>query len=389
MKRTISLAALALVLVLAVGCAPKDLPMDQFSFGLPQVELEVEIPLEVPLTLPQIKGLAVEAVSASTLVEARLEGDLLTLTGTGETQGELVTLNLSAPGYNPASVQLIAAVALHPMELAILGPAETEDVLLDNPLHLEVEKGEQLVLPLSAPLGASLTTQVEGTAVTAAIQGESLVLTAVEDGEAGILVDAALGLHQPAQAQLTVVVKLKLPPPVSPATGNGGAGQPQQGAAAPQTEAPPAPAKKLNQQPSTDWADTSTYSQAAGEIVALVNAQRAAAGLSPLTQLSGVNILAAVRAREAAEFWSHQRPDGRDFDTIFGDNAMSYSHLGENLHAGNYASAGSGTASAVVDAFMASPDHRANILRPAFTGIGVGVYFDGSEYFFCQLFVAL
>jgi uncharacterized protein YkwD len=36
---------------------------------------------------------------------------------------------------------------------------------------------------------------------------------------------------------------------------------------------------------------------------------------------------------------------------------------------------------------MDSPGHRANILRPVFTETGIGVWRDGDQYYFTQLFM--
>ena len=96
-----------------------------------------------------------------------------------------------------------------------------------------------------------------------------------------------------------------------------------------------------------------------------------------------VDTPAMLRAEEADTLWSHTRPDGSGFNTIFAQVGLSYPGVGENLFSANAFL----SAREVVDAWMNSPDHRRNILDGRFTGIGIGVY-EGSEYtYWCQLFV--
>ena len=101
--------------------------------------------------------------------------------------------------------------------------------------------------------------------------------------------------------------------------------------------------------------------------IALVNAQRAAAGVGALVVNDGLNQAAAVRAAEASVKFSHTRPNGQDWWTV--NSAIMW---GENL-AMLY-----NTADSVVTAWMNSPTHAANIMNPAFTKVGVAVYQDSS-----------
>lgn len=116
-----------------------------------------------------------------------------------------------------------------------------------------------------------------------------------------------------------------------------------------------------------------------------VNAQRAAAGLSVLTYRSDIEAYAAIRAQEIVEKWDHTRPDGRAFYTVFTDSGKRYIKVGENLAKG---SAGNlGTANQVVNAWMGSPGHRANILNPDFKGMAVSLYVNNGIYYWAQLFI--
>lgn len=117
------------------------------------------------------------------------------------------------------------------------------------------------------------------------------------------------------------------------------------------------------------------------EVVALVNAERAKEGLSPLTIDSKVQAAAQVRAKESKQLFSHTRPDGTSFATALKEQNVSYKGAGENIAWGQK------TPEAVMKAWMNSSGHRANIMNPNFTTIGVGYYVDSNRTpYWCQLF---
>lgn len=111
----------------------------------------------------------------------------------------------------------------------------------------------------------------------------------------------------------------------------------------------------------------------ASEVLRLTNLERAKEGLSPL---SGSNVIlrqaADKRAAEAIDNWSHTRPNGEECFTVFKEFGITeYRMVGENLYYGSI-----GTPEDAVNSWMNSPGHRANILRPNFTHLGVGVAVD-------------
>ena len=73
---------------------------------------------------------------------------------------------------------------------------------------------------------------------------------------------------------------------------------------------------------------------------------------------------------------THTGSDGSDAGTRIGRAGYSAGTWGENV------AAGYGSASSVVDGWMNSSGHRANILNGAFTQIGVAVAYsaDGTAY---------
>ena len=120
----------------------------------------------------------------------------------------------------------------------------------------------------------------------------------------------------------------------------------------------------------------------ASQVVALVNAERAKYGLSALKVGSRVQQAAQVRAKETVQSFSHTRPNGSSFSTALTEAGVSYTRSGENI------AYGQSTPQQVVQAWMNSSGHRANILNENFTTIGVGYTVSGGTAYWAQLFTA-
>ncbi|WP_379150678.1 CAP domain-containing protein [Paenibacillus sp. sgz5001063] len=104
------------------------------------------------------------------------------------------------------------------------------------------------------------------------------------------------------------------------------------------------------------------------QIVTLVNKERAAAGLSPVTALASLNKVAAAKATDmrSNQYFSHTSPTyGSPFD-MMSSFGVSYQYAGENIAMGQK------TPQEVMTAWMNSTGHRANILSANFNYIGVG-----------------
>ncbi|MGZ4650234.1 MAG: CAP domain-containing protein [Kineosporiaceae bacterium] len=102
----------------------------------------------------------------------------------------------------------------------------------------------------------------------------------------------------------------------------------------------------------------------------LVNTERASAGCVPLRSNPVLVGVARAHSRDMAVrgYFSHASQDGRTpFDRM---RAAGYSGglMGENI------AAGQPTAAAVMDAWMHSPGHRANILNCGYRAVGIGVF---------------
>lgn len=112
------------------------------------------------------------------------------------------------------------------------------------------------------------------------------------------------------------------------------------------------------------------------EVLRLVNVERAAVGLGSLSLDSALCSIADVRAVEIITKFDHTRPNGTRCFTAMDEAGYSYSAAGENI-AYNYPSPES-----VMNAWMNSSGHKANILSASFGRLGVGIAKDarGSLY---------
>ncbi|MGP4076261.1 CAP domain-containing protein [Halobacillus sp. K22] len=121
------------------------------------------------------------------------------------------------------------------------------------------------------------------------------------------------------------------------------------------------------------------------EVVDLVNEERAAEGLEPLEMFNRLSGLAVVKSQDMAEknYFSHTSPTyGSPFE-MMDEFDFTYWAAGENIAAGQR------TPEEVVEGWMNSEGHRANILNDQFTHIGVGYIEDAGRYgtYWTQLFM--
>lgn len=146
---------------------------------------------------------------------------------------------------------------------------------------------------------------------------------------------------------------------------------------APETNAPETNAPETNA-PETDGSQDVS---AAKKVADLVNQERAKAGLSPLEVKVNLQTAAQVRAKEIEKSFSHTRPNGSSFSTVLAENGVDYRGSGENIAWGQR------SPEEVMNGWMNSEGHRANILNKNFKYIGVGYHVNsnGTGYW-TQLF---
>lgn len=113
------------------------------------------------------------------------------------------------------------------------------------------------------------------------------------------------------------------------------------------------------------------------QVLALVNEERSAAGCSPVTANDRLTRAADDYSDVMADsgVMSHTGPDGSTMASRVEAAGYQWSTLGENI------ARGQADAASVMDSWMNSPGHRANILNCSFKELGVGVHFgDGGPW---------
>jgi uncharacterized protein YkwD len=100
------------------------------------------------------------------------------------------------------------------------------------------------------------------------------------------------------------------------------------------------------------------------------NSQRRDNGLPALAENKKLDAAAMVKAQDmfAKQYFAHESPTGAGPSDLAEDVNYEYLAIGENLALGNF-----GDDAALVQAWMDSPGHRANILNKKYTEIGVAV----------------
>lgn len=154
----------------------------------------------------------------------------------------------------------------------------------------------------------------------------------------------------------------------------------------PETEAPETNTPETNtpetNAPETEAPETDKEELSfAEQVVQLVNEERTKVGLGEVTLDEAIASAAEIRAKEIEISFSHIRPDGRSFSSVLTDNGIKFKGSGENIAWGQK------TPEEVMNAWMNSDGHRANILNPNYKKLGVGVYQNSrGRIFWTQLF---
>ncbi|MGF1429910.1 CAP domain-containing protein, partial [Kitasatospora sp. LaBMicrA B282] len=155
-----------------------------------------------------------------------------------------------------------------------------------------------------------------------------------------------------------------LPTPSTPAATASPSASTAAPTTAPPTTAAPTPtaAPRAAEQPST-----ANYAQ---QVLDLVNVQRSQHGCGPLTANSKLQAAAQGQSDDMAarQFFDHTNPDGAGPQQRIEAAGYQWSSWGENIARGQ-ADPGS-----VMDSWMNSQGHRANILNCDFKEMGVGIH---------------
>lgn len=105
------------------------------------------------------------------------------------------------------------------------------------------------------------------------------------------------------------------------------------------------------------------------EVIRLTNEKRSQAGLLPLSENPILSAAAQAKGADMLnrDYWAHIAPDGTQPWKFFIDFGYKYRYAGENL-ARDFSNP-----SSAVDAWMASPTHKENLLSPKYKEVGIAV----------------
>ncbi|NJQ15290.1 CAP domain-containing protein [Streptomyces bohaiensis] len=145
--------------------------------------------------------------------------------------------------------------------------------------------------------------------------------------------------------------------------------EPAPPAPSPDRPSPTSPPSSAPGSPSAPPQSEDPAQQAAARVLSIVNEERARAGCRPLANDGGLAVLAQDFSRDMAEreFFDHTDPDGHSpWDRA--DRAGVSNLGGENIARGQQ------SAESVMESWMNSEGHRANILNCDFRTLGVGVH---------------
>ncbi|WP_107064566.1 sigma-70 family RNA polymerase sigma factor [Streptomyces sp. NRRL S-118] len=127
-----------------------------------------------------------------------------------------------------------------------------------------------------------------------------------------------------------------------------------------------------------------TGSSFAQRVTELVNAERAKSGCGPVRQNSRLDTAAQRHSADmdARDFFDHTNPDGEGPGERVTAAGYEWSTYGENIARGQQ------TPDQVMDAWMNSSGHRANILNCSFKEIGIGIHEQAGGPWWTQVFGA-
>jgi uncharacterized protein YkwD len=129
---------------------------------------------------------------------------------------------------------------------------------------------------------------------------------------------------------------------------------------------------------SSDVPDAGHTAEARAAVLCLVNQHRAEHGLAPLVEHPVLQAAAQAHAEDMGrrDFFAHENPDGATAHDRISRAGYRGRRTGENIHWGIGISA---SPARIVDGWMSSPGHRANILTAEFTHVGTGIGYDAPE----------
>lgn len=130
--------------------------------------------------------------------------------------------------------------------------------------------------------------------------------------------------------------------------------------------------------------DLSAVKSVENLVIQLTNQERVKNGLKPFTQNWELSRVARIKAMDMRDhhYFSHTSPTYKDPFTMIRSFGITFQAAAENIAAGQK------TPQEVVQSWMSSTGHRANMLNSKYTQIGVGYAKGGSYgYYWVQQFI--
>lgn len=154
------------------------------------------------------------------------------------------------------------------------------------------------------------------------------------------------------------------------------------------------PKPNVTPKPTTDpepaiQAHTDFASQTEARIRELTNAERVKEGLGALKEDAYLAMIARAHSADmiARDFFDHNNPDGCSSSCRANNADYTWSAIGENIYmTEGYDLSADDEAEMVVDGWMHSAGHRANILGAKYTNSGVGVVVEGEAVYITALY---
>jgi uncharacterized YkwD family protein len=276
---------------------------------------------------------------------------------TAKKVGSTKTATVTATAKDGSGVFGIILVTVKPAAAAVIiwrgiddvtGRTLGVDPVVDKTIQLSAN-----VSPVDAGQGVLWTTS---NGKVASVDGTGRV-TCLSNGTAVITAAAADGSRKKATVTLSI-----LPAPAAPIL-------------------TPTPTPRPEAMPMPITTPTETELSFEKTVADLVNMYRAENDLPPLTLSAELSGAARIKSRDMCDknYFAHISPTyGSAADMLIGFN-ISFSYMGENI------AKGFSSAEQVVNSWMNSPGHRANILNPNYKQIGVGHVSNGGIW--TQIFV--
>ena len=130
--------------------------------------------------------------------------------------------------------------------------------------------------------------------------------------------------------------------------------------------------------------DDNEYEADALLLLDLINAERRKVGSPALRLDENMHKAAKRRAVELSKKYSHDRPNGSDFSTIFSELGFSPSASAENIAC--MSGIGNPDIRKINKAFMDSVENRVHILNSDYSIFGLGLVKSGNNYYVVELF---